>query len=74
MTDVVDLTDFENPDCKGCNDPTKYIAGKTFDIEGPGRVGVMYACENSRCRAIRNAKNLFLVHSMRAEEGEQGEK
>ena len=73
MTDVVDLMDFENPDCKGCTDKTKRICGKTFDIDGPGKIGAIFTCENRSCRAIREAKNLFLVNSMRAEKEEPNE-
>lgn len=60
---VVDLTDFEHPDCKACQDPTKRVAAKTFDLEGPGQVGVIYTCENMPCRRVRNAKDLFLIRT-----------
>lgn len=61
MTDggIVDLTDEDflmSPDCHSCVEPTKRVIGKTFDIEGPGMVGVLYECDNHRCKACKDRK------------------
>lgn len=61
---IIDLTDFDTPDCKRCKDPTKRVAAKTFDVEGPGKVGVIYTCDNRKCRSVRQAKDLFLIRSI----------
>lgn len=63
---MIDLTDFRNPDCESCADPTKRVAARTFDVEGPGQAGVIYTCDNMPCRRVRNAKNLFLIRSSEA--------
>lgn len=64
---VIDLMDFENPDCASCEEPTKRVSAKTFDVEGPGRVGVIYDCDNRQCKSIKNAKGVFLMRSLRGE-------
>ena len=61
---VIDLTDFDTPDCETCTDQTKYISGKMFDAGGPGEVTVTYGCKNQQCRKIRDAKGLYLIRSM----------
>ncbi|MCH4239500.1 MAG: hypothetical protein LKF71_04445 [Oscillospiraceae bacterium] len=61
---VIDLTDFDTPDCETCSDPTKYISGKMFDAGGAGEVTVTYGCQNQQCRKIRKAKDLYLMRSM----------
>jgi len=69
---IIDLTDFDTPDCKICTDPTKRVSSRTFDVEGPGRVGVIYTCENKTCRTIRQAKNLFLLRSVDPDDRQEG--
>lgn len=66
QSNVVDLTDFDTPDCKACKDSTKYISGKMFDADGPGEVTAVYSCKNQACRKIRKAKDLYLIRSMGA--------
>lgn len=61
---MVDLTDFDTPDCKACKDPTKYISGKMFDAGGPGEVTTLYGCKNQACRKIRDEKDLYFIRSM----------
>ena len=56
MAELIDLTSDDFPECESCNEPTKRIAGKTFDIDGPGQVGTMYHCDNRACNALRQAK------------------
>lgn len=48
MAEIIDLATLPEPDCDGCNEPTKFVVGKTFDVEGPGRVGALYGCGNRR--------------------------
>lgn len=38
------------PDCDSCKDPTKRIAGKAIDLEGPGKTSFLYGCDNTVCR------------------------
>ena len=51
MGKLIELTAV--PDCKTCADPTKYVIGQNIDLEGPGKVGVLYGCENRVCREKR---------------------
>lgn len=63
---VVDLTDYDTPDCKACKDQTKYISGKMFDAGGPGEITTLYGCKNQACRKIRDEKDLYFIRSMEA--------
>lgn len=54
MAEIIDLNKIDLPDCKACTDYTKRISAYTMDVEGPGMPGVLYSCENRRCRAKRN--------------------
>lgn len=56
MAELIDLTSDDFPECESCNEPTKRIVGKTFDMDGPGKVGAMYHCDNRACNALRQAK------------------
>lgn len=56
MAELIDLTSDDFPECESCNEPTKRIVGKTFDIDGPGKVGTMYDCDNRACNALKLAK------------------
>lgn len=56
MAELIDLTSDDFPECESCNEPTKRIVGKTFDIDGPGKVGTMYDCDNRACNALKQAK------------------
>ena len=61
---VIDLTDVDfllSPDCRTCQEPTKRATGKTFDLEGPGMVGVMYGCDNYRCKECKDRKCSYLL-------------
>lgn len=56
MPEIIDLEkDLLFSDCKSCKEPTKRVAGSTFDIEGPGVPGVIYDCDNRPCKS-RNSK------------------
>ena len=56
MGDLIDLTSDDFPECETCNEPSKRTVGKTFDLDGPGKVGTMYDCDNRACNALRLAK------------------
>lgn len=56
MSELIDLTSDDFPECESCNGPTKRAVGKSFDLDGPGQVGTFYNCENKSCRALRRAK------------------
>lgn len=56
MAELIDMTSDDFPECENCNEPTKRIVGKTFDVDGPGQVGTMYDCDNGACNALRQAK------------------
>ena len=58
---VIDLTNYDSPDCKVCTDQTKRITGMVFDAEGPGITTAIYTCKNRKCRKIRNVKAMFLL-------------
>lgn len=53
---MIDLTSDDFPECENCNEATKRIVGKTFDVDGPGQAGTMYDCDNGACNALRQAK------------------
>lgn len=65
MDKIVDLNEIDLPDCKACTDSTKRISGHTMDVEGPGIPGMLYSCENRRCR---DKWNEIAKYIMRAEE------
>lgn len=56
---IIDLLNIEAPDCAICEENTKRICGKTFDIEGPGMVGVLYDCDNKKCKNRKMNIELF---------------
>ena len=58
---VIDLTNYDSPNCKLCADQTKRITGMVFDAEGPGITTAIYTCKNRKCRKIRNVKDMFLL-------------
>lgn len=59
MSDLINLAEIEAPDCSKCLEETKTVCGKTFDVEGPGKVGTIYDCNNMRCRRKKNDIELF---------------
>lgn len=65
MSEIVDLNKIDLPDCKVCTNATKRIRAYTMDVEGPGIPGVLYSCENKRCRDKRNeiAKYIMRVEA-----------
>lgn len=66
MAEIIDLSDLELPDCQKCQHPSKRILARTIDLEGPGIPGVLYKCDNKKCRARRYAIGNFLFN------GEEG--
>ena len=56
---IIDLIQIEPPDCACCEEKSKRVTGKTFDTEGPGKVGVIYDCENEHCKKRKQAIELF---------------
>ena len=56
MAELIDLTSDDFQECESCNEPTRRIVGKTFDMDGHGKVGTMYDCDNRACNALRMAK------------------
>ena len=53
---LIDLTSDDFPECETCNEPTKRVTGKSFDLDGPGQVGTTYWCKNRACQALRVMK------------------
>ena len=39
----------EFPDCEACEEPSKRVVARTIDLEGPGKVGHHYGCDNKVC-------------------------
>lgn len=62
MCDVIPID--QPPDCDSCKDPTKRIAGKTIDLEGPGKVGLLYDCDNIVCKRKCNAIGSVIVRQV----------
>jgi len=60
MAEIIDLGNLELPDCESCRDPSKRILGRTMDLEGTGVPGVLYRCDNRKCRSRYNAIGNFL--------------
>ena len=62
MAEIIDLE--KDPlfsDCASCKEPTKRVAAKTFDVEGPGMPGVIYDCDNRPCKARRNTVGAYIL-------------
>lgn len=69
MTDrIVDLSKLELPNCEKCNSPSKKLIGRTMDVEGPGKAGVLFDCHNKKCRARRHEIGRFIVRMEAAHE------
>lgn len=66
MSDVIELSQIEAPDCSKCKETTKRVIGKTFDIEGPGMVGIIYDCNNEKCKSRKEALELYQMRSIGA--------
>lgn len=60
---IIGLAEIEAPDCPMCKEKTKRISGKTFDIEGPGMVGVLYDCKNERCKKQKREVEAFQLRA-----------
>lgn len=49
MTDrILDLSKLELPNCEKCTSPSKKLIGRTMDVEGPGKAGVLFDCHNKK--------------------------
>lgn len=60
MAEFIDLGKLKLPDCESCREVSKRIFVRTMDLEGPGVPGVLYQCDNKKCRNRRNAIGNFL--------------
>ena len=64
---IIDLSALALPDCEECDEPSRRIVGKTFDVEGPGRVGRLYRCDRpEKCDAVAR----YLLRMARSREAE----
>ena len=66
MAEIIDLE--KDPlfsDCNSCKEPSKRIAARTMDIDGPGVPGVIYDCDNRKCKERNNIIALFVFRRYR---------
>ena len=68
MAEVINLDTLELPDCEHCNHPSKRVYAKTMDLEGPGIPGVLYHCENRKCRRKWDAIGSFILRTLTGED------
>ena len=61
MAEIIDLNGDLFSDCESCREPTKGVAARTKDVEGPGMPGVIYDCDNRRCKARNNAIASYIL-------------
>ena len=61
MAEIINLDDDLFSDCESCREPTKWVAARTMDVEGPGMPGVIYDCDNRRCKARNNAIASYIL-------------
>lgn len=62
MAEIIDLeNDPLFDDCETCKEPTKHVFSRAFDIDGPGRVSVIYDCDNRCCKAKQNAIASYII-------------
>ena len=59
MAEIITLGEFA--DCDTCQDVSKRVSGKTFDVEGPGKVGVIYDCDNKKCKRKNNIHVSYII-------------
>ena len=59
MAEIVPLG--EIPDCETCQDISKRVIGKTIDLEGPGKVGAVYDCDNRECKKKINSHISYII-------------
>lgn len=66
MAEIIDLE--KDPlfsDCESCKEPSKRIAARTMDIEGPGVPGVIYDCDDKKCKERNNVIASFVLRRER---------
>lgn len=64
---IIDLSALDYPDCEACDEPSRRVIAKTFDLDGPGRVGHLYTCDQSKkCDAV----TCYLLRRARSREAE----
>ena len=61
MAEIISLGVDLLPDCAACAEPTKRVAARTMDVEGPGVPGVIYTCDNRPCKARKNAIGAYIL-------------
>lgn len=64
MDNVTELSQIEAPDCSKCKETTRRAVGKTFDIEGPGMVGIIYDCDNEKCKILKEAIERYQLRAI----------
>ena len=69
MAEIIHLKALTLPDCERCKDLSKRILSRTMDLEGPGITGVIYKCDNKRCRQRRDAVARFILRIERTDNG-----
>ena len=62
MEQIIHLGDL--PDCEKCTHPSKRIIGKTIDLEGPGKVGAVYDCDNLPCKRKTNVHVSYIIREV----------
>lgn len=62
VAEIIQLGDL--PDCEKCTEPSKRICGRTIDLEGPGKAGVVYDCDNLPCKRKCNVHVSYLIREV----------
>lgn len=63
----------EFPDCEACNELSKRVIARTIDLDGPGKVGFLYSCDNKICRKKKEAVFGYYVRKEQNFNGKRSE-
>ena len=60
----------ELPDCEACEEISKRLIARTIDLDGPGKVGRLYSCDNKVCAKKKWAAFGYLLRKEMVERGQ----
>ena len=51
----------EIADCDSCKEVSKRVIARTIDLDGPGKVGKLYDCDNKYCKKKRGISLSYII-------------
>lgn len=59
--EIIDLNNLKIQDCASCCNPKKWVSSRTMDLEEEGTPGVLYLCDNMKCKETKREISHFLL-------------